>query len=118
MGRAGSRFRVTGAIGAHEFRWNCLAITKSYIIVSIGTKVSTGLGDVMKKLSMLRALSLMVCGGIAALAVSAPAFAQHAGGGHGGVRAGGCHRGAGRGRAAPLVAAAATGAWAARGPVC
>src|SRR5258708_24244059 len=81
MGRAGSRFRVTGAIGAHEFRWNCLAITKSYIIVSIGTKVSTGLGDVMKKLSMLRALSLMVCGGIAALAASAPPFAQHAGGG-------------------------------------
>jgi len=35
-----------------------------------------------KKLSTLRALSLMVCGGIAPLAMSAPTFAQHAGGGH------------------------------------
>src|SRR5258708_21421978 len=35
----------------------------------------------MKKPSALRALSLFVCGGLAALAMSAPTFAQHAGGG-------------------------------------
>ena len=38
----------------------------------------------MKKLTTLRSLSLIVCGGIAALAMSAPTFAQHAGGGHAG----------------------------------
>jgi hypothetical protein len=37
----------------------------------------------MKKPSTLRTLSLLVCGGIAALAMSAPTFAQHSGG-HGG----------------------------------
>jgi hypothetical protein len=47
----------------------------------------------MKKLSMLRTSSLVVCGGIAALWMSAPAFAQHAGGGHGG--GGGYHVGGG-----------------------
>jgi hypothetical protein len=36
----------------------------------------------MKKPSALRALSLILCGGVAALAMSAPAFAQHGGGGH------------------------------------
>jgi len=38
----------------------------------------------MKKPSALRTLSLIVCGAIAALAMSAPTFAQHGGGGHGG----------------------------------
>jgi len=43
----------------------------------------------MKKSSTLRTLSLIVCGGIVALAMSAPTFAQHAGGhvavGRGGI---------------------------------
>src|SRR5712692_986503 len=38
----------------------------------------------MKKPLALRTLSLLICGGIAALAMSAPTFAQHGGGGHGG----------------------------------
>jgi hypothetical protein len=38
----------------------------------------------MKKPTTLRSLCLIVCGGIAALAMSAPTFAQHAGGGHAG----------------------------------
>jgi hypothetical protein len=42
----------------------------------------------MKKLATLRSLCLIICGGIAALAMSAPAFAQHAGGGHAGGAAG------------------------------
>jgi hypothetical protein len=38
----------------------------------------------MKKPTTLRSLCLIVCGGIAALAMSAPTFAQHTGGGHAG----------------------------------
>jgi hypothetical protein len=49
----------------------------------------------MKKPSAFRTLSLLVCGGIAALAMSAPTFAQHAGGGHAGGAVG--HSGYGGG---------------------
>jgi hypothetical protein len=54
----------------------------------------------MKKPSALRTLSLIVCGAIAAMAMSAPTFAQHGGGhagsaGHGGY--GGYHGGYGGG---------------------
>jgi len=56
----------------------------------------------MKKLSALRTPVLMICGGIAAMAMTAPTFAQHGGGhgvaavGHGGY-GGGYHGGYGGG---------------------
>lgn len=54
--------------------------------------------DVMKNPSALRSLSLYVCGAIAVVAMSSPAFAQHAGGGHaGGGHAGGARVGGGGG---------------------
>jgi len=50
----------------------------------------------MKTPSALRTLSLMVCGAAAALALSAPTFAQHGGGvAHGGGYGGGYHGGYG-----------------------
>ncbi len=52
----------------------------------------------MKTPSALRTLSLMVCGTAAALALSAPTFAQHGGGvAHGGGYGGGYHGGYGGG---------------------
>ena len=52
----------------------------------------------MKPPSALRTLSLMVCGTAAALALSAPTFAQHGGGvAHGGGYGGGYHGGYGGG---------------------
>jgi hypothetical protein len=47
----------------------------------------------MKTPSALRTLSLMVCGTVAALALSAPTFAQHGGGHGGGVAHGGGYGG-------------------------
>ena len=51
----------------------------------------------MRKSTTLRSLSLILCGCIAALAMSAPAFAQHGGGSHGGGYGGGSHGGGGYG---------------------
>jgi hypothetical protein len=70
---------------------------KSYIIEDIDLPFRWIIGDAMRKSTTLRSLSLIVCGCIAALAMSAPALAQHAGGGHGGGGAAVGHVGGGGG---------------------
>jgi hypothetical protein len=62
---------------------NCAEIWKSYIISVIEFIHRNAIGRFMKKPTMLHSLSLIVCSSIAALAMSAPAFAQHGGGGGG-----------------------------------
>jgi len=63
---------------------NCFEIAKSYTIAVIQLIHRPAIGEVMKSPTTLRSLSLMLCGGIAALAMSTAAVAQHAGGGHAG----------------------------------
>jgi hypothetical protein len=66
---------------------NCAEIGKSYIISVIELLLNSfaemPLVIFMKKPTTLHSLSLIVCSSIAALAMSAPAFAQHGGGGGG-----------------------------------
>src|SRR5271156_4889811 len=67
--------------------WNCHRLGESYIMVVtfIGLEAT---GALMQKLNKIRSISLAVCASVA-LASSAPAFAQHFGGGHfGGYRGG------------------------------
>jgi len=78
---------------------NCRRLRKSYTIVAVTFIGLEATGALMQKLNKIRSLSLAVCASVALLAASAPAFAQHAGGGghvggfHGGY--GGFHGGYG-----------------------
>jgi hypothetical protein len=62
---------------------NCAQNWKSYIISVIQFISRNAIGRFMKKPTTLHSLSLIVCSSIAALAMSAPVFAQHGGGGGG-----------------------------------